>query len=103
MMNLKDKCFSHTEQLPLVTLLLAYFADDLKSDKNGRLLFFDAKIDDQSFALLNIYNADLEKEELSTLTAIKSMLNTVNNISRKQIILCNELNFYFDSLLKTKG
>ena len=48
----------------------------------------------------NIYNANLEKVQLSTLTKVKNMLNNVSNISTKQIILGGNLNFYFDLLLE---
>lgn len=61
------------------------------------------KIDDQNFVLLNIYNANIEKEQLSALTELKSMLNNVNNISSKQISLEGDFNFYFELLLETKG
>ena len=53
--------------------------NDVKSDKNDRLLL-DMKIDDQNFVLLNIYNANIKKEWLITLTELKNMLNRVNNM-----------------------
>ena len=77
--------------------------EDIKNDKNGNLLLLDVKIDDQNFILLNIYNANIEKEQLSALTELKTILNNVNNISSKQISLGGDLNFYFELLLETKG
>lgn len=49
-------------------IVIGYFrrksfrVEDIKSDKNGHLLLLDAKIDDQSFVWLNIYNVSIEKE-----------------------------------------
>ena len=49
-------------------IVICYFrrksfrVEDIKSDKNGHLLLLDAKIDDQSFVWLNIYNVSTEKE-----------------------------------------
>ena len=77
--------------------------EDIKNDKNGNLSLLDVKIDDQNFILLNIYNANIEKEQLSALTELKTILNNVNNISSKQISLGGDLNFYFELLLETKG
>ena len=58
------------------------------------------KIDDQNFALLNSYNVNIEKEQLSTLVELKNMLDKVNSVCTKQIIFGGDLNFYFDSLLE---
>ena len=58
------------------------------------------KIDDQNFALLNSYNVNIEKEQLSTLVELKNMLDKVNSVCAKQIIFGGDLNFYFDSLLE---
>ena len=55
---------------------------DIKSDKNGFLLP-DAKNVDQNFVLLNFYNGNIGKEQLSTLTELENMLDNVNNISTK--------------------
>ena len=70
--------------------------EDIKSDKNCRLLLLDAKIYNLNYVLLNTYNVNIEKEQLSTLTELKNILNNINNISTKQIILSGDLNFYFD-------
>ena len=80
-----------------------FIVEDIKTDKNGCLLLLDAKIDNQTFVLLNIYNANLEKELLITITELKNMLNNISNISTKQIILAGDVNFYFDLLLEAKG
>ena len=53
--------------------------------------------------MLDIYNANTEKKQLSNLTELKNVLNNVNNILTKQIIPGGDLNFYLDLLLEVKG
>ena len=101
-------CFSHGTTSCRVTV--RYFATktfkkkDIKCDKNERPLLLDAKIDDQNYVQLNIYNANIENEQLrSTLSELYNMLNNVNSMVTKQIILSCNLNFYFGLLLEAKG
>lgn len=44
-------------------------------DKNGHPFLLDAKINNQNSVLLNSHNVNLEKEQLSTLTELKNLLN----------------------------
>ena len=44
---------------------------DIKIDKNGCLVLLDEKVDHQSFVLLNVYNANIEKEQLVNLTELQ--------------------------------
>ena len=76
--------------------------EDIKSNKNGHLLLLDAKTENQHFVLLNIYNTNIEKNQLSIFNEVKNKLNSINNIATKQIIIDSDLNFCFDWLLETK-
>ena len=69
----------------------SFKVQDILGDKNSYLPLLDAKIDDQNFEWRNFYNANMEKEQLSTLIEPKNMLNNVNNIYTKQIILSVDL------------
>ena len=108
--ELKRQMFFSNGAISSCGVAIGYFRtksfklENIKSVKNGCLFLLDAKIVDQSFALLNIYNANIVKEQLSALIEHKNMLNNnFSNISSKQIILGGDLNFYFDSLLEVKG
>ena len=61
-------------------LTKSFEVEDIKSDTNGLLPLFDVKIIDQNLVFFNIYSANIENEQLSTLTELKNMLNNANNI-----------------------
>ena len=64
--------FSNTEQLLLVVLLYVTLEQNLEGrDIEGDNLFlFNTKIFNHNFVLLNIYHANMEKEQLSALTEL---------------------------------
>ena len=70
-------------------------------DNHGRLLVLEVKIDSEILILINIYNANTESEQLSTLTELNGMLINVKNINN--IILGGDFNMHFDSKLEAKG
>ena len=59
---------------------------DQKSDENGRILIFEAKINEDNFIVINIYNTNTESEQLKTFSIMHNMLDDIE-ISNKQIIL----------------
>ena len=75
--------------------------EDIKSNKNGHLLLLDVKTGNQHFVLLNSYNTNIEKKQLSIFNEVKNKLNSINNIATKQIIIDGDLNFCFEWLLET--
>ena len=79
----------------------SFTLDERKTEKNGRLLFLNVTIDAQGFVLVNLYSANAEKDQLKTINELSEMLKSVNNISAKHIILGEDFNLYFDSLLET--
>ena len=72
-------------------------------DNHERLLVLEVKIDSEILILINIYNANTESEQLSTLTQLNDMLINVKNINNKNIILGGDFNIHFDSKLEAKG
>ena len=42
------------------------------SDKSGRVLIVEVKIENQVLLLINLYNANTENEQLSTLSELKN-------------------------------
>ena len=63
------------------------------------MLVLEVKIDSEILILINIYNANTESEQLSTLT----QLINVKNINNKNIILGEDFNMHFDSEMEAKG
>ena len=77
--------------------------EERKTDKNSRILLIDVKTDEQNFVLVNLFNANTEKDQLNTINELSERLKSVNNISAKQIILGGDFNLSFDSLLEIQG
>ena len=74
---------------------------DKKSDQNGRILIIDTKVNDQKFLLVNLYISNTESEQIKTLDTLKNLLEDIENISDKKIILGGDLNLVFDCNLET--
>ena len=68
---------------------------DKKSDENGRTLIIDAKLNDKKFLLVNLYNWNTESEQIKMLDTLKILLEDIDNISDKKIILGGDLNLVF--------
>ena len=45
------------------------------------------KLNDKKFLLVNIYNLNMESEQTKTLGTLKNLLEDIDNISDKKIIL----------------
>ena len=57
---------------------------DQNSDENGRILIIEAKINEDNFIIINIYNSNTEFEQLKTFSILQNMLDD-KEISNKQI------------------
>ena len=69
---------------------------DKKSDENVRVLLIDSKVNDEKFLLVNLYNLNTDSEQIKTLDTLKSLLEDIDNISDKKIILGGDLKLIFD-------
>ena len=67
------------------------------TDKNGRLLLIESIVDDVKFVLINIYNCKTESQQLLTLTELHKILQNVDDIRNKNIIIGGDFNFHFNS------
>ena len=54
--------------------LKSLFKIDKKSDENGQILIINAKLNDEKFLHLNIYNLNTESEQIKTLYNSKNLL-----------------------------
>lgn len=77
--------FSNTEQLLLVVLLYVTLEQNLEGrDIEGDNLFlFNTKIFNHNFVLLNIYHANMEKEQLSALTELAVRIKRWKSVFEK--------------------
>ena len=73
------------------------------SDKKGGVLVLDARIDDSDFLLINIYNANMEKEQVSVLNELITILSNLGNTLNHNVIFARDFNIFFDASLDAKG
>ena len=57
---------------------------DQKSDENGRILLIEAKINEDNFIVINIYNSNTESEQLKSFSILHIKLDDIE-ISNRQI------------------
>ena len=72
------------------------------TDKNGRLLLIEVIVDDVKFVLINIYNCNTESQQLLTLTELHKILQNVDDIGNKNIIIGGDFSYHFNSKLQVK-
>ena len=53
--------------------------------------------------IVNLYDANTEKEQLDTLTKLSEMLNSIPNIINKSVILEGDFSLFFGTSLETQG
>ena len=72
-------------------------------DTNGCVIISKAFIQGIDFLLINIYNANVEKEQLHTLEVLDSLIDKVNVNHDNKVIPGGDLNFHFNSPLEADG
>ena len=77
---LKEKYFTLMVPQILVVSQLLFLVQEVvetRNDDQGRILILDIKICDKELLLVNLYNANTQKEQLDTLTKLSEMLNSI--------------------------
>ena len=72
----------------------------IKNDNQGRILIVDADIDEETFVLINLYNANTETEQIKTICELDQLLSNFCLDSNKKIILVRDFNLFFDPSLE---
>ena len=72
------------------------------TDKHGRTLILDVTRDGSEYILVNIYNANIESEQLKVLNDLSELMKKVNITHGKQVVLAGDFNLFFDSNLEAK-
>ena len=73
------------------------------SDKNGRILIVDITLESKKYTIVNLYNANNEKDQINTLNSLKDHLIKHNVDKDRFPILMGDLNFIFDLNLDALG
>ena len=104
----KDSCVFHTVEQILVELPEAIMKKNFELlnqfyDKSKRVLIIEVKIENKVLLLINLYNANTENEELSTLSDLNNILEKINNINAKSIQFGGDFNLQFEANLESQG
>ena len=96
--------FSHGSSNSCGVLIAFYGNQDITvkkklSNKKGQLLVLDTRIDGSDFLLINIYNANTEKEQVSALNELTTILSNFENTLNHNAILAGDFNIFFDASL----
>ena len=78
--------------------ILKYFQDD-----QGRIQILSIIIDDQNFLIINIYNHNLENEQVQLLENMNDALDNFGDLNNYKIIMSGDLNFIYDRNLDATG
>ena len=63
-------------------------------DSEGRILILEVEIENENYLLINLYNANTETEQLKTLSILSTLLEQIQNIDEKSIILGGNFSFF---------
>ena len=80
-----------------------YTIKKLFSDNNGRLLIMNISVDGNEYILINIYNENIEKDQVNLLNCLENQLDGFDIGCNTNIILAGDFNFFFDKNLEAKG
>ena len=75
----------------------------IKNDNQGRILMVDAAIDEETFVLINLYNANTEIEQIKTIYELDQLLSVFCLDTNKKVILAGDFNLLFDPSLEASG
>ena len=90
-------------------VLIAYFGTEKfavkkqQTDHSGRILILDVSINDSEYILINLYNANIEKEQTEVLSNLFALLKTFDVNPNKHIIMAGNFNLFFNSNLDAAG
>ena len=62
------------------------------NDNDGRVLILEATIDGSDYLLINLYNANTEKEQLTTIKNLNNLLKDFEDFHDKKVIFAGDFN-----------
>ena len=75
-------------------------SDDIKF---RAALIKEAKYENENFLLINHYNANTKYDQLSTLSDLSNLLEKIDGIANKSIVLGGHFNLFFETKPKAEG
>ena len=74
-----------------------------RADSEGRIILLDMKYVDKNYILCNIYNPNLEVNQVDTLEMLGDFLMGIPQWETKEIIVGGHFNLFLDAELDAKG
>ena len=72
-------------------------------DNDGTVLILDATINGSDHLLINFYNANTEREQLTTIKNLNNLLKDFEDFHDKKVIFVGDFNLIFDKNLESAG
>ena len=72
-------------------------------DNDGRVLILDTTINGSHYLLINFYNTNTEREQLTTIKNLNNLLKNFENFHDKKVIFSGDSNLIFDKNLGSLG
>ena len=79
------------------------FKGQVETNKEGRILILDVSINDFEYTLINLYNANPEKEQIDILNNMFVLLEKLDTNPKKQLIMAGDFNLFLDPKLDAQG
>ena len=70
----------------------------IRLDNNDRIIVLEAKIDDEIFLLINLYNSNTEAEQVKALCEVEQMLDKFSLDSYKNAFLAEDFNCFLTQI-----
>ena len=75
----------------------------ISNDTNGRIIIMEAHIDDEIFALIDLYNSNSEVEQTKTLYKLDQILGKFSLDSYQKVIFTGDFAMFFNTNLEAPG
>ena len=104
-MIFKDSCFFSHGKTNSCGVAIGYYGKkslELLSrlnDKSGRVLIIEVKIENEVLLLINLYKANTENQQLSTLSDPSDLLEKIDYINNKNIVFGGDFNLFVEAKL----
>ena len=66
---------------------------------DGRVLILDTTINFSDYLLINFYNANAEREQLTTIKNLNNLLKNFEDFQDKKVVFAGDFNLIFDKTL----
>ena len=80
-----------------------FFSQKKETDKEGRVLILNVSINDSEYILINLFNANTEKDQIDVLNNTSVLLEKFDKIQKNQLIMTGDFNLFFDLKLDAQG